>query len=216
MKIRSKLLVLLLSVSLLPVLAIVFLTRISIRHLSSQISNDIQTKELRDATEGLTVHVHNYREAIMGSVSSLRVSLQLQVREIENRLAIQNPLPHSVPDKAAYGLYDTLTDLSTINETSLSQEGQPHPKDLDFQKQTLFLAEDVVPKKIQKDTARLWTMTPIYHDLYESNRGRIFWLYTGLENGLYTCYPGEDIPQTPADYDPRKRNWYRAAAVHKR
>ena len=130
MKIRSKLLVLLLTVSLLPVLAIVFLTRISIRHLSSQISNDIQTKELRDATEGLTVHVHNYREAIVGLASSLRVSLQLQVREIENRLAIQSPPPHPVSDKAAYGLYGTLTDLSAINETSLLQSVQTDPQGL--------------------------------------------------------------------------------------
>ena len=207
MKIRSKLLILLLTVSLLPVLAIVFLTRISIRHLSSRISNDIQTKELRDATEGLTVHVHNYREAIMGSVSALRVSLQLQVREVENRLATQNPSPHLFSDKTAYGLYDTLTDLSAINP----QEGQSHPKNLNFQKQTLFLTKGVAPLNIQKDAVRLWTMTPVYHDLYESNRGRLFWLYTGLENGLYTSYPGEGMSPLPADYDPRIRNWYRVA-----
>ena len=211
MKIRSKLLVLLLTVSLLPALAIVFLTRISIRHLSSQISNDIQTKELRDATEGLTVHVHNYREAIMGSVSSLRVSLQLQVREVENRLVIQSPPLHPVSEKVAYGFYDALTDLSAINEAFRPQEDRSYSKNLNFRQQTLFLAEDVVPQKIQKDAARLWTMTPIYHDLYESNRGRIFWLYTGLENGLYTSYPGEEMAQLPADYDPRIRNWYRAA-----
>ncbi len=207
MKIQSKLLVLLLTVSLLPVLAIIFLTRISIRHLSSQISSDIQTKELRDVTEGLTVHVHNYREAIMGLTSSLRVSLQLQVREVENRLAIRNPPQRPFSAETKYGLNDTLTDLSAINP----QEGQPRPEDLNFQEQTLFLARGVIPLDTQKDAARLWTMTPIYHDLYESNRGRIFWLYTTLENGLHTSYPGKKISRFPADYDPRMRSWYRVA-----
>ncbi|MHC5137216.1 MAG: hypothetical protein ACYSN7_01560, partial [Planctomycetota bacterium] len=66
MKIRHKLLILLLTVSLLPVLMTVFLTRFSIKRLSAQISNDIQTKEFQDVTEGIAVHVHNYREAVTG------------------------------------------------------------------------------------------------------------------------------------------------------
>ncbi|MHC4835069.1 MAG: hypothetical protein ACYTCN_03815 [Planctomycetota bacterium] len=78
MKIRHKLLILLLTVSLLPVLITVFLTRFSIRRLSSQISSDIETKQFQDAAEGIEVLVHNYREAVMGSNHSLQLALQLQ------------------------------------------------------------------------------------------------------------------------------------------
>ena len=86
MKIRHKLLILLLTVSLLPVLITVFLTRYSIRRLSSQISRDIQTKELQDTMEVLSVHIHNYREAIVGTNRSIQLALQLQAKEVQQRL----------------------------------------------------------------------------------------------------------------------------------
>ena len=57
MKIRHKLLVLLLLVSLVPVLITVVLTRLSIKRLSAQISRDIQAKQFQDVVEGVTVHV---------------------------------------------------------------------------------------------------------------------------------------------------------------
>ncbi len=69
--------VILLAVSLLPTLAIVFLTRISVRRLSSQISNDIQSKQLTDSIHSLSIHVHNYKELV--TIAGISARHQLSV-----------------------------------------------------------------------------------------------------------------------------------------
>ncbi|MHC5120490.1 MAG: PDC sensor domain-containing protein [Planctomycetota bacterium] len=207
MKIRHKLLILLLTVSLLPVLITVFLTRYSIRRLSSQISRDIQTKELQDTMEVLSVHIHNYREAIVGTNRSIQLALQLQAKEVQQRLAISSPPKASMPtDDALYG-YNT--------ELSNPVEGwrREHPlfKSLSFQHQVLYLVTDTKSRAVQKDLGRLSTMTEVYHELYMANRGRTLWHFTSLENGLHTAYPGRVKAPLPKEYDPRKRIWYKLA-----
>ncbi|MHC5103621.1 MAG: SpoIIE family protein phosphatase [Planctomycetota bacterium] len=206
MKIRSKLLALLLLVSLVPVLAVVLLTRFSIRRLSAQITNDIQTKEFQDITEGVAVHVHNYREAVIGSNNALQLALRLQTKEVQKRLAgvISNPFPQTA--ESAYGFN---AELSIPAERWLKEH--PFSDSISFQHQVLHLVADIDPKAVQQDVERLSTMTEVYHELYEANRGRTLWHYTSLENGLHTAYPGRKTAPVPKEYDPRKRTWYTQA-----
>jgi len=203
MKIRHKLLILLLTVSLLPVLITVLLTRFSIRRLSSQIAGDIETKQFRDAAEGIKILIHNYREAVMGSNNSLQLALQLQAQQAEQRLA--NSVPKvSVPEiDSQFGFNP---ELPIPIERWLKEH--PFSDSVSFQHQRLFLVDGTKPKAVQRDLGRLSTMTDVYHGLYEANRGRTLWHYTSLDNGLHTSYPGRETEALPNGYDPRERPWY--------
>ncbi|MHC5089657.1 MAG: SpoIIE family protein phosphatase [Planctomycetota bacterium] len=206
MKIRHKLLILLLTVSLLPVLITVFLTRFSIRRLSSQISSDIETKQFQDAAEGIEVLVHNYREAVMGSNHSLQLALQLQAQKVEQRLANAAPKVSISADDFRFG-YNS--ELSIPIERWLNEH--PFSDSVSFQHQRLYFAGDTNPKAVQRELARLSTMTEVYHELYNANRGRTLWHYASLDNGLHTSYPGRETATLPQGYDPRKRAWYTLA-----
>lgn len=206
MKIRHKLLILLLTVSLLPVLITLFLTRYSIRRLSSKISSDIQTKEFQDTIDSASVHVHNYRQAINGLNNALQLALQLQAKEVEQRLAAKLPQAPSTDTDSPYGFDPS---LSMPAERWVSNH--PFSDKINFQEQQVFLSEDTKPKAVQGDLNRLRGMTSVYRDLYEANRGTTLWHYTALESGLLTTYPGRDTIQLADDYDPRIRPWYKHA-----
>ena len=203
MKIRHKLLILLLTVSLLPVLITVFLTRFSIRRLSSQIASDIETKQFQDAAEGIKILIHNYREAVIGSNNSLQLALQLQAQQVEQRLANSAPKVSESEIDSQFGFNP---ELPIPIERWLKEH--PFSDSVSFQRQRLFLAGDTKPEKVKRDLDRLSTMTSVYHELYQANRGRTLWHYTSLDNGLHTSYPGRKTEALPNGYDPRKRPWY--------
>ncbi len=52
-------------------------------------------------------------------------------------------------------------------------------------------------------------MTAVYRSLYQEHERILYWLYTSLENGIHSCYPGHG--GYPAEYDHRKRDWYKRA-----
>lgn len=206
MKIRHKLLILLLTVSLIPIIMTIALTRLSINRLSEQISCDIQAKEFQDVVDGVTVHVHNYREAILGANNSLVLALQLQANEVERRLA-DHPTspPYKLGEDKPFGFDEKLP-----LPAERWQVQHPFSNELNFQSQQLFLPKGAAAD-LSRDLACLWTMTGVYHQLYEANRGKTLWHYTALDNGLLATYPARGSVTLPDDYDPRSRSWYQLA-----
>jgi len=193
--------VLLLAVSLLPILAIVFLTRISIQRLSSRISNDIQSEQLADSIHGLGIHVHNYKELVTMAGISARLTLEVQAEEVEKRLAESDLPDFTFLPEMKYGL-DTSPAKLSDNKCMI------YPPGISLQSQGVFLAEGTKISNVKDDLARLQTMTQAYHTLYHINQGDTLWHYTTLENGLHTNYPGGGTLPPPTEYDPRTRPWY--------
>ena len=201
MKIQTKLMVLLLAVSLLPMLAIVFLARISIQRLSSRISNDIQSEQLADSIHGLGIHVHNYKELVTMAGISARLTLEVQAREVEKRLAESDLPDFTFSSEMKYG-------LDTSQAKLVDNKHIFYPPGVSFQSQGVFLAEGTKISDVEDDLSRLATMTQVCHALYHVNQGDTLWHYTTLENGLHTSYPGGGTLPPPTEYDPRSRPWY--------
>lgn len=193
--------VLLLAVSLLPMLAIVFLARISIQRLSSRISNDIQSEQLADSIHGLGIHVHNYKELVTMAGISARLTLEVQAREVEKRLAESDLPDFTFSSEMKYG-------LDTSQAKLVDNKHIFYPPGVSFQSQGVFLAEGTKISDVEDDLSRLATMTQVCHALYHVNQGDTLWHYTTLENGLHTSYPGGGTLPPPTEYDPRSRPWY--------
>ena len=156
MKIKTKLIILLLAISLIPILSIVTLTRISVLRLSSQISDDIQNKQLNDFINELEVNVHNYKELIKTAGASTQFILKVQAQEVEKLLAKSNQPEyiHSSNTKE-FGLDNSLATPQGI------LSNYPTATSLDYQ--GLFFTEDAITADIKPDLARLQDMTQIYH-----------------------------------------------------
>ena len=79
--------------------------------------------------------------------------------------------------------------------------------------QVFFLARDADANQCMPDVRRLSGMSEVYRRIaqHDVGTGLIFWQYTGLENGLYSSYPGAGA--FPDDYDHRRRAWYQRATA---
>ncbi|MCW8892377.1 MAG: SpoIIE family protein phosphatase, partial [Deltaproteobacteria bacterium] len=62
-----------------------------------------------------------------------------------------------------------------------------------------------------EDLARMSSMPQVYQTLQGIQPELFLWQYTALESGIHSSYPGKG--GYPAEYDPRKRQWYQDAVA---
>lgn len=205
MKIRNKLTGLLLGVSIFPILAMALLLQISMHRLSIRISLDLQDALVRDVNEQITVHLHNYHDAISSASSSLLLAVKLQAVEIGKCLK-EKAADTAIDTNKPFGFDDTIAEGTPTH----GEYASVYRNNVDFRRQDFFLIDAGTGDQAQKDLLCLQKMTPVYHHLYQANYAKTLWHYTSLENGVHTVYPaGGSLPK---DYDPRQRTWYVAAS----
>jgi|GEM_PF-444588 len=84
----------------------------------------------------------------------------------------------------------------------------PRPP-VDYQAQSCFVMRGNDPNEVTLAERDLSDMTAVYQEVYDQGPKGILWLYTSLEIGLNTTYPGGVGPLDPNEYDPGGRPWYR-------
>ncbi|MHC5083378.1 MAG: SpoIIE family protein phosphatase [Planctomycetota bacterium] len=208
MKIQTKLLLLLLAVGVVPMLAIVLLTRLSIRNMSTQIAAQIETQIQDNSIRRLQTDAHNFKEVIQTAAASARLALEMQGQQVEQLLAQPADENFIYSSEMPFGS-DMNPDKELVNLANL--QSVFYPEEIDFFCQGVFLTKNVTPQMVHDDLSRLQKMTGTYEHLYQSNRGRTLWHYTTLENGLHTNYPGGGSLPSADVYDPRTRPWYSEA-----
>ncbi len=211
MRIRRKLLVLLLAISLLPLMIVGLYDFRSSRNLAvrltsrgSEIVTERFSRQLRQLTEHSAETIHQQKGAV-------ELSLKIQALEAERYLA-EPPLlsprvfldsQYDSGEKTPPGLIPSPKHLRT------GKDGQSLPLPVTYREQVIRLAPGVSAKSVRRDIARLSRMTATYRDLYKAHSGLYFWQYTSLETGVHSSYPGHG--GYPASYDARRRPWYKNA-----
>lgn len=208
MKIRWKLLILLLISVLGPLIVVAVLHRISMYRLGKHLAADARESLSLSARKQLRHVVEDYGLILDYCRQNLELSLTIQAREIERRLA--SSLPDS-PNLFFGEDYDRRIRLpkgmvQSDKHFRPGSDGKPSPIQVTYEEQVYVPAPGVDRKTIADDIARLSTMPKVYSELLRTNPKIIYWQYTALESGFHTCYPGHG--GYPPDYDPRKRPWY--------
>ena len=208
MKIREKFILILLSVSLVPAIVIMMMTRISIKRLTDKISGGVVQKQIDDTVEGLQILVDNYHQMIGMSGNVILLTLGLQASEIE--LNLMTPLNDSANDDYTkpYGYDGAVADIYGSDAGSLSQSGI-YPGKVDYQSLSYFLADGLEVAQAAEDLVRHESMTGAYHNICMLNYGKAVWHHTTFESGLHFRYPATVSDPIPGDYDPRTMKWYR-------
>ncbi len=207
MTIQKKLLILLLSITLIPLLVIIAMYQISINYVSGRVSEDILEALDESARYNMQRMLDEYDKALRVNARLLEVLVQLQVNEVEKALA--GP-PRSVKPspKLTFSKMGHLDHFpANIHEYKKINPDESEEKIIvNFQEQDYVLPPGLFFNAISKDLGRLAKMTEIYYQQFQMNPEMLYWLHTSLESGLHTSYPAGG--SFPKDYDPRKRPWY--------
>lgn len=189
MRIRWKLLLLLLSISLLPLgIALTFGRREAVR-ASDQIVEQINQTLLGDAERFLLQTVRDQSRVMRRVVEFIDQNLRLQARDAEHCL-----------------------DAAAPSDPRFHIMGEPPPKAADGSALTRFdylgfyLAPGIQKSAVYDDMARLTRLLPAYQMVYRAEPEMILWQYVSLTNGVHCFYPGDGA--LPEGYDSRKRPWY--------
>lgn len=215
MKIRNKLLILAMIVSLLPMILIAGLNRLAMRRIEAEVSARAFAALSEDARDYLMTLVDDYGRIMLRDGTAIALALECQVRAAEQAFA--GPAP--ADDTPYFISQDFLAGDARVGELVTSQEhitlvqGQVVPMEVSMTHQDAHLPkgmgrEDITPAMAEQ-IRRLISLTPMYLRLRHLVPDAFTWQYTTLTNGLQCCYPGTGT--YPDDYDPLTREWYTGA-----
>lgn len=208
MSIRTRQLLLLLGIALVPVILSGWQSLRQIDHMAQGIETSSRQQLLdRDS--------HYMRE----KVADIGTSLQLISQATESflrrqRKAQEQALAIKPLDKISRIIYShQLAELDDAVEDQrfkrATTNGQDQYVRVNFQHPSFLLANGECGKPCTTAVQQLASTDIELRDIYRQTADFSLWHYSGLENGVAMAYPAHG--DYPADYDPRQRPWYKAA-----
>jgi phosphoserine phosphatase RsbU/P len=210
MKIRTKLLLFLLAIALVPLIVSAALHRISVYKLGTELARNQREQMLGGARHMLELLVKDHHLLVRRDRALIELAVRIQAREIELRLAAPPPTAPTI-----YMTRDFETggwppaDIAPSEMHYRVVDGKRQPMSVSMTHQACFVSAGVDAKTVAADMARTSTMPQAYRLVRKSMPQVMYWQYTGFESGLHTTYPGHG--GLPGDYDPRQRPWYKQA-----
>ena len=209
MSIRWKLLLLLLGIALVPVAILAMINRNGMQKLGADLADRGRTIVTERTAEQLRQLIRDQAKSLRILRHSLENTLQLQAREVEQCLA-RGPSETSAPAffSEDFGRDDAAAPRTVPSDRhfrfATGAAGTPIP--ITYEQQVYKLAPKVPAGEVSREIACLGPMPEAYKALYQGHAGLIYWQFTGLENGVYTSYPGHG--GYPPEFDHRERDWY--------
>jgi sigma-B regulation protein RsbU (phosphoserine phosphatase) len=210
MKIRNKFLLILLIITLIPLIAVTLFHTFSMNRLGINIAQNTRSVLTQNAKELLVQLASDFEQNLDKNQKALEMAVKFQARELERRLSQKPPsnpdiffsTEYKLGSKRLPGLHESEKHIR-FNEAT----GEYEPVPVSYQKQVYLLPPGVSRESVASDLARLSTMPKAYSFVHQFYPDLLYWQYTALESGIYTCYPGHG--GYPFDYDPRKQKWYK-------
>ncbi len=211
MRIRTKLLVILLLMAVVPLIATFAIGQLSTRSLGEELSDLTSDRLIELAERRLTQKSRNDAKLIstQAALSTARVRLQ--------RTYVLDALLGPVPPDADIFRADLDFDLRQRTPPGLVE--QPIGNSRSSQT-SQFISREVMAflpapgvdfNTLRDDAARLSTLAPIFTSLSQSGTDVVINHYIATEHGLHATFPGHG--GFPPEYDPRQRTWYQFAKL---
>lgn len=209
MKIRVRLLRTMLVIALAPMLLVALDHHLSTLRIQKRIEVIAFESLMTDAKNYLEALVGDYVRIVERDRDLVDLTIVAQAREVETRLAAPEPPENPrIFLNENYNQKDRLPDdmqlLDKYFRLDMNHNRRKIP--VSFREQVFVPAPGVDVKDIHRDMALLSTMPDAYARLYKFNPSMKTWMYTALESGFHSSYPGHG--GYPAGYDPRVRKWY--------
>ena len=215
MRIRWKLLIVLLSISLVPI----FILRVSGQRSMQGMGNDLASiaREVLVQKAGLelTLLVEEHASALGLERELIEMILRVQASEIEKRFAgAHHPYTfRNGVNSAQTGSTESDSENSALR-FRITGMGRFMPLTVDYnsQSQKIFNGAE---KEYEEISSVFSAMVPVFHDLVLTHPDLIYWQMVALDNGAQSVYPAlSKIPMM--SYSAMQTEWYRAAVTQKR
>jgi sigma-B regulation protein RsbU (phosphoserine phosphatase) len=211
MKLRWKHFLVLLAASLIPLLAVTWITHNASRRLGKTISGKAQNTLTDTVRQEMVRATRSYATLILLGGFASEQTIQWLAAQAEHALALPPPQdtrlyyaadfddPRSAPkDMAPSTNHPIHSEGRVVSHKRISRE---HPN--------FLLAPGTIKGDVAKDIARFMRLSPTLKSLGHQYGERLLWAYASLESGVHISYPGHG--GYPPGYDPRKRSWYKNA-----
>lgn len=210
MSIRWKLLILLLAVAALPAALITIGATRATSNLGRKVGGDVRSTLTHNVADHLTRYIGDQAEIVRRSIEFVELAVRLQARETERLLA--GPVPQHDDIYFTEDFRSEYTHPPDLHVSTkflrVNEGGERVGIRVSNTEPVVRMAPDVDRNAAMDDARRLAALKHLFSRIAESDRFTdiLFWQYVGLQNGVFTMYPGHGRYAT--DYDHRKRQWY--------
>ena len=204
MTIRNKLLILLLSISLIPLLAY-FALDISFSHIvRNRVQNSLRSALEERAGERLVETIDNYEKTLKISAQAVRYGLRHYADQVQQSLWEVNIDKEKLSPPRH--LVAASTDLSKEAQKYRFLNAPDSPgRVVDFDSHFVFPLESESHNLLRSQLPRL---AGTCKEIYSINPESKLWVYTVLIDGTATLYPSPGFWPYDEGYDLRRQPWY--------
>ncbi|MHC4569349.1 MAG: PDC sensor domain-containing protein, partial [Planctomycetota bacterium] len=211
MTIRNKLLILLLSVSLIPLVAY-FALDVSFSHIvRNRVQNTLRSALEEKAAERLVETIDNYEKNLKVSAQAVRYGLRHYANEVQQNLwAVK--VEKNQPASQRY-IVAASADLSEQADKYRSLTTAHSQIDtVDFDSHMVYPAQSGSNSSLRLNLSQL---AGTCKDIYSINPESKLWVYTVLNDGTATLYPSPGVWPYDKGYDLRAEPWYDNARTNR-
>jgi len=211
MKLRWKHFLVLVAASLVPLLAVTWITQNASRRLGKTISGKAQNTLKNRISKEMVRATRSYADLIDAGGFATEQALKRLAARAELALVLPPPPPtrlyfasdfdnpRSAPKDMAKSTNHPIRSEGRVVSHKLISRAHPN----------FFLAPGTMKEKAAGDIARLTRLSTTLKDLGRQYGAGLLWAYASLEGGVHISYPGHG--GYPPGYDPRQRPWYQMA-----
>ncbi len=211
MKLRWKYFLVLLAASLVPLLAVTWITQNASRRLGRTISERARNTLTDTVRQEMMRTTRSY--AAFSHLGGMTTELALRVLAAKAELALALPPPSPTRIFYAADFDDPVSapeDMApSTNHPIRSQGGIQTYRAISRNHPNFILAPGTMKEDATGDISRLTRLDPTLRYLKQGYGEGLIWAYVSLENGVHISYPGHG--GYPTGYDPRERLWYKKA-----
>jgi sigma-B regulation protein RsbU (phosphoserine phosphatase) len=210
--IRSKLLILLLFLAILPLAVVSFVDHQAMRRVGTKLGDDIHDLLRDSATEQLQRAIRDHAASVdrQARLSSTIVKQQAQLVE---QFLSRDDLAQTYPLFFDHQFDELDPSIPGLQQSAahgrVGADGEVEPRWISREVASFRIAQNVSPDDVHDDLMRLSQLQRSYRDVHEMLPETILWQYTSLESGIHASFPGKG--GYPAEYEPRARRWYTQA-----
>jgi sigma-B regulation protein RsbU (phosphoserine phosphatase) len=212
MTIRNKLLILLLSVSLIPLMVYFTLDIAFSRIVRNRIQNTMRLALEGIARSRLVETIDNYEKTLKISAQAVRYGLQHYADQVQRSLWSVN-ISSEQPSSDRYLITLSSEDISTeAKKYQFVNSADNQKRVMDFESQFVFPPQNESNNPLWSQLSQL---TKIRKDIYAINPESKLWIYTILADGTAALYPSCGFWPYSEGYDLRQQLWYINARINK-
>jgi sigma-B regulation protein RsbU (phosphoserine phosphatase) len=208
--IRWKLLLLLLSLALLPMLGIAVFDVRALSALGANLAAQTGQALAEHARDALERQADDYTRWIAGEQRALELAVRLQATAIEHALRDAPPPDAVIAWDDDFAQRGDALDLKIVPDKYVRQTVAPTAVPVSFTQMVMRAAPGVDRARLQPEAARLTTVTATLAEIQRRYSEAVYWQYAAFEDGLHASYPGHG--GYPDNFNSRRRAWYRDQA----